>query len=67
MAEETRKHSQPVLLRFEPEQLELIDRAAELAALNRTAWLRSVALRVARQEVEEGGGKRRGRRKRPAS
>lgn len=59
MAEESRKHSVPVLLRFEPEQLEMIDKAAEHAGLNRTAWLRSSVLRSAREELGEGGkGKR---------
>ena len=51
MPEESRKHSQSVLLRFDPEQLEMIDRAAEFAGLNRTAWIRSAALRTARQEI----------------
>jgi uncharacterized protein (DUF1778 family) len=59
MSEESRKHSQSVLLRFEPDQLEMIDKAAEHAGLNRTAWLRSSVLRAAREEVGEGGkGKR---------
>jgi uncharacterized protein (DUF1778 family) len=53
MADENRKHSQGILLRFEPEQLDLIERAAEHAALNRTAWLRTVVLRAAREELGE--------------
>lgn len=55
MSEESRKHSQSILLRFEPEQVEMIDRAAEHAGLNRTAWLRSSVLRAAREELGEGG------------
>lgn len=66
MAEETRKHSQSVLLRFEPEQLELIDKAAELSALNRTGWIRSAVLRAARQEVGEESAKGKSRKKRPS-
>jgi hypothetical protein len=59
MAEESRKHSQSILLRFEPDQLAMIDKAAEHAGLNRTAWLRSSVLRAAREELGEGGkGKR---------
>jgi hypothetical protein len=62
MSEESRKHSQGVLLRFEPGQLDMIDRAAELAGLNRTSWLRLTVLRVAREELGEGGkGKRKTR------
>jgi uncharacterized protein (DUF1778 family) len=48
---ENRKHSQSVLLRFEPDQLQLIERAAELAGLNRTAWIRMTLLREAREEA----------------
>jgi uncharacterized protein (DUF1778 family) len=55
MAEVNRKHSQSVLLRFDEDQLELIDRAADHAGLNRTAWLRAAALRSAREELGEGG------------
>jgi uncharacterized protein (DUF1778 family) len=55
MSEESRKHSQSVLLRFEPDQLEMIDKAAEHAGLNRTAWLRSSVLRAARDELGDGG------------
>lgn len=55
MSEESRKHSQSVLLRFEPDQLDMIDRAAKHAGLNRTSWLRLTVLRVAREELGEGG------------
>lgn len=55
MSEESRKHSQGVLLRFEPEQLELIDRAAEHAGLNRTSWLRAAVIRASREELGEEG------------
>lgn len=60
-----RKHSQGVLLRFEPEQLELMDLAAGHAGLNRSGWMRSALLRVAREEVEAMGAK--GKRKKTAS
>ena len=61
MTDETRKHSQSVLLRFEPDQLEMIDRAAEHAGLNRTSWLRAAVIRTAREELAEieGRGKKR--------
>jgi len=65
MSEESRKHSQGVLLRFEPDQLEMIDRAAELAGLNRTSWLRAVAIREARQELGATGAKGKGKRPSP--
>jgi hypothetical protein len=55
MADENRKHTQGVLLRFETEQLEMIDQAAEHAGLNRTAWLRASVLRAAREELGESG------------
>jgi len=64
MAEESRKYSQGVLLRFEPEQLDMIDRAAEHTGLNRTAWLRATVLRAARDELGEGG-KGKGKRRAP--
>jgi len=60
-----RKHSQGVLLRFEPGQLDLIDQAAEHSGLNRTGWMRHSLLRVAREEVEAMGGK--GKRRKTAS
>jgi uncharacterized protein (DUF1778 family) len=60
MAEEHRKHSQGVLLRFEADQLDLIDKAAEHAGLNRTGWLRSAVIRAARAELaaEAKGGQK---------
>jgi uncharacterized protein (DUF1778 family) len=61
-----RRHSAPVVLRFEPEHLELIDKAAEGAALNRSAWIRSTLLRVAREELgEKESGKGKGKRPSP--
>jgi hypothetical protein len=57
-----RKHSAAVVLRFEPEQLDMIDRAAAKSALNRTAWIRTTLLRIARDEAGEIGGKGRGKR-----
>ena len=62
MPDETRKHSQSVLLRFEPDQLEMIDRAAEHSGLNRTSWLRAAVIRAAREEMGESGGQGRGKR-----
>lgn len=56
MTDRPRKHTGAVILRFEPEHLEMVDRAAELAGLNRTAWLRTLAIREARRELAEGGG-----------
>lgn len=53
MSEESRKHSQGVLLRFEPDHLEMIDKAADLAGLSRTSWLRALAVREARRELAE--------------
>jgi uncharacterized protein (DUF1778 family) len=55
MADRPRKHTEAVILRFEPEHLELVDRAATQAGLNRTAWLRALAIRMAREELGEGG------------
>ena len=49
-----RRHTEQVLLRFDPEQLGLIDEAADQAGLNRTAWLRMTALRVAKEELGKG-------------
>ena len=65
MAEENRKHGHSVLLRFEADQLEMIDRAAEHAGLNRTAWLRSAVIRSAREELGEGSKGRRSPPSRP--
>jgi uncharacterized protein (DUF1778 family) len=50
-----RRHSAPVLLRFDPDQLEMIDQAAENAGLNRTSWLRSTVLREAKKELKKRG------------
>ncbi len=61
MPDETRKHSQSVLLRFEPDQLEMIDQAAEHAGLNRSGWLRAAVIRAAREELGEKGSKGRGK------
>jgi uncharacterized protein (DUF1778 family) len=57
MADRPRKHTEAVVLRFEPEHLELVDRAAAQAGINRTSWLRALAIRVAREELGEEGGK----------
>jgi uncharacterized protein (DUF1778 family) len=61
MSEESRKHSQGVLLRFEPDQLEMIDQAADHAGLNRTSWLRAAVIRAAREELGEKGGRGKGK------
>lgn len=60
MADRARQHTDSVLLRFKPEQMELVNRAAARVeartGLNRTAWLRSLVLDTARREIgaEEG-------------
>jgi hypothetical protein len=64
-SEEKRRHSAAVILRFEPEQLDMIDQAANHAGLNRSAWLRSTVLRAAREEMGEGGGSR-GKARKPS-
>jgi uncharacterized protein (DUF1778 family) len=46
-----RQHTAQVLLRFNAEQLVMIDEAADQAGLNRTAWLRMTALREAKEEL----------------
>jgi uncharacterized protein (DUF1778 family) len=46
-----RQHTAQVLLRFSPEQLAMIDEAADQSGLNRTAWLRMTAIRVAKEEL----------------
>jgi hypothetical protein len=51
-----------IVLRFEAEQLEMVDRAAEQAGLNRTSWLRALAIRAAREELGEMSGQGRGKR-----
>ncbi len=58
-----RRHSASVLLRFDPEQLTLIDQAAENAGLNRTSWLRLVVLRTAKDELGKAPGKGKGKRR----
>jgi uncharacterized protein (DUF1778 family) len=59
MADRPRKHTEAVVLRFEPEQLELVDRAAAQAGLNRTSWLRALAIREAREELAAIDAKKR--------
>jgi uncharacterized protein (DUF1778 family) len=68
MVDRPRKHTDAVILRFEPEHLAMVDRAAELAGLNRTAWLRALAIREARRELGElgEGAGAKGRGKRPS-
>jgi uncharacterized protein (DUF1778 family) len=63
MADRSRKHTAAIVLRFEPEQLEMVDQAAEQAGLSRTSWLRALAIRAARQELGEEGGKGKGKRR----
>lgn len=48
-----RQHSEPVLVRFTPEHLRLVDAAAERAGLSRTGWIRSTLIRTARDELKE--------------
>lgn len=48
-----RTQTEPVLLRFEPEHLEMIDRAAEHLGLARAAWIRSTLLQAARGVLKE--------------
>lgn len=48
-----RQHSEPVLVRFTPEHLRLVDAAAERAGLSRTGWIRSTLIRVAREELAQ--------------
>ncbi len=50
-----RTQTEPVLLRFEPNHLEMIDHAAEHLGLARAAWIRSTLLQAAR-EVLKGSG-----------
>lgn len=49
----TRQHSEPVLVRFTPEHLRLVDAAAERAGLSRTGWIRSTLIREAREELSQ--------------
>jgi len=61
-----RKHSAAVVLRFEPAQLDMIDRAAAKSALNRTSWIRTTLLRVARDEAGEVTGAKGRDKRRPS-
>jgi uncharacterized protein (DUF1778 family) len=47
-----RTQTAPVLLRFEPNHLEMIDRAAEHLGLSRAAWVRSTMLQAAREVLK---------------
>ncbi len=49
---QSRRQSQPVLLRLEPEHLGLIDDAAEHLGLARAAWIRSTLLQAAREVLK---------------
>ena len=51
-----RNQTEPVLLRFEPAHLEIIDRAAEHLGLSRAAWVRSTMLQAAREVLKQAGG-----------
>ena len=51
-----RNQTAPVLLRFEPAHLEMIDHAAEHLGLARASWIRSALLRAAREVLKEAGG-----------
>lgn len=55
-APQNRTQTEPVLLRFEPSHLEIIDRAAEHLGLSRAAWVRSTMLQAAREVLKEAGG-----------
>ena len=48
-----RNQSEPVLLRFEPTHLEMIDHAAEHLGLARASWIRSTLLQAAREVLKE--------------
>lgn len=48
-----RTQTEPVLLRFEPSHLEIIDHAAEHLGLARASWIRSTLLRAAREVLKE--------------
>lgn len=41
------------VVRFTPEQLEVVDAACERAGLSRTGWFRSTLIRVARDELSQ--------------
>lgn len=48
-----RTQTAPVLLRFEPPHLEMIDHAAEHLGLARAAWIRSTLLQAAREVLNQ--------------
>jgi uncharacterized protein (DUF1778 family) len=48
-----RNQTEPVLLRFEPTHLEMIDHAAEHLGLARASWIRSTLLQAAREVLKE--------------
>jgi uncharacterized protein (DUF1778 family) len=50
-----RTQTEPVLLRFEPAHLEMIDHAAEHLGLARAAWIRSTLLQAARDVLKQAG------------
>jgi len=50
-----RTQTEPVLLRFEPPHLEMIDHAAEHLGLARAAWIRSTLLQAAREVLRQAG------------
>jgi uncharacterized protein (DUF1778 family) len=52
-APQNRTQTEPVLLRFEPSHLEIIDRAAEHLGLSRAAWVRSTMLQAAREVLKQ--------------
>lgn len=54
-APQNRTQTEPVLLRFEPSHLEIIDRAAEHLGLSRAAWVRSTMLQAAREVLKTAG------------
>jgi uncharacterized protein (DUF1778 family) len=48
-----RTQTEPVLLRFEPGHLEMIDAAAEHLGLARASWIRSTLLQAAREVLKQ--------------
>lgn len=50
-----RTQTEPVLLRFEPAHLEMIDAAAEHLGLARASWIRSTLLQAARDVLRQAG------------
>jgi uncharacterized protein (DUF1778 family) len=50
-----RTQTEPVLLRFEPSHLEMIDHAAEHLGLARASWIRSTLLQAAREVLKAAG------------